>query len=107
MLLLKNKFESNIMKLKLEKISSKISMKITQEKLTYFYLHDNGFTHNEIEYIKKQSKKEGIKFCVKTFTGVNLQEEKNEIREQLENKKYKKVKEIFNNFIECYSKNSY
>jgi len=68
------------MKLKIKTLLPSRSMKITEEKLTYFYLADNGFSDNEIEYIKKKTCKEGIKFCIKTFAGVDLEEEKIELR---------------------------
>lgn len=93
------------MKLTLEPLLPSRSMKITEEKLTYFYLANNGFSDNEIEYIKKKSCKEGIKFCVKTFTGVDLEEEKIELRKHLKTKKFNELKDIVTNFFDEYSKN--
>jgi hypothetical protein len=94
-----------IMKLTLEPLLPLRSMKITEEKITYYFLHDNGFTDNEIEYIKKKSHKEGVKFCVKTFSTGDLEEEKIELRKHLESKKFNKIKDIVNNFFDDYSKN--
>ena len=81
------------------------SMKITEEKITYYFLLNKGFTHNEIEYIKKKSHKEGVKYCIKTFSKVDFEEEKIELREHLESKKFNKLKDILNNFIDEYPKN--
>jgi hypothetical protein len=90
------------MKLTLEPLLSSISMKITEEKITYYFLHSNGFTDNEIEYIKKESHKEGVKFCVKTFSTGDLEEEKIELRKHLQINKFN---EILHNYIVEYPTN--
>lgn len=93
------------MKLTLEPLLPTKSMKITEEKITYYFLLDKGFTDNEIEFIKKKSLKEGVKFCIKTFAKDDLEEEKIELRKHLESKKFNKLKDILNNFIDEYPKN--
>ena len=101
-MLLKKKFESNIMKLTLEPSRS---MKITEEKITYYFLLDKGFTDNEIEYIKNKSLKEGVKYCVKTFAKANFEKVKIKLRKHLECKKFDELKNLLVNFIDEYPKN--
>ena len=85
------------MKLKLEPIESPESMKITPEKECFFYLLNAGFTEKEIRYIKKNSEKEGVKFCIKTFSHEDLNEVKIELREYLrKNGMIKYVEKIYN-----------
>lgn len=93
------------MKLTLEPLLPSRSMKITEEKITYYFLLDKGFTDNEIEFIKKKSLKEGVKFCVKTFAKDDLEEEKIELRKHLECKKIDKLKNLLVNIIDEYPKN--
>ena len=88
------------MKLTLEPLLSEEIMKITPEKEAYFYLYDKGFTENEIEYIKNCNEKEGIPFCVKTFTPDNLEEVKKELREEM---KKNTMKKYIHKFIDKYS----
>ena len=88
------------MNLKLEPLLSTELMKITPEKEAYFYLYDKGFTENEINYIKKCNEKEGITFCVKTFSPDNLEEDKHELREEM---KKNTMKKYIHKFINKYS----
>ena len=80
-------------------------MKITEEKKTFFYLLDNGFTEKEIDFIKKSGEKEGIKFCVKTFIGEDLEEVKQDLREYLEKQRLKQVISSVKNLFNQYPKN--
>tara|TARA_A100001015_G_scaffold312658_1_gene418267 strand:- start:894 stop:1205 length:312 start_codon:yes stop_codon:yes gene_type:complete len=93
------------MKLTLKPLLSSRSMKITEEKITYFFLLNQGFTHNEIEYIKNQTQKESVKFCIKTFSCFDLEREKIKIRKHLQIKKFNKIKDIINDLVDNYPKN--
>ena len=96
---------------KLEPIKPLKNMKITEEKKTFFYLLDNGFTEKEIDFIKRRGEKEGIKFCVKTFLTDDMEEVKQDLREYLEKQRLKKVissvKYIFNQYPKNLSMTSY
>ena len=88
------------MNLTLEPLLSEENMKITPEKEAYFYLYSNGFTENEIEYIKNCNEKEGVKFCVKTFIPEDLEEDKQELRKEM---KKNTMKKYIHKFIDKYS----
>lgn len=89
---------------KLEPIK-KDNMKITEDRLIFYYLFDRGFTEKEIDFIKKRCEKEGVKYCLKTFRGEDLQEVKRELREYFEKQKLKKVLSAVRTMFVQYPKN--
>lgn len=96
------------MKLKLEPIESPESMKITPEKECSFYLLDAGFTEKEIGYIKKNTEKEGVTFCIRTFSHEDFNEVKIELREHLrKNGIIKCVEKFYNIYSKKISEYNY
>tara|TARA_A100001015_G_scaffold294516_1_gene372387 strand:- start:203 stop:499 length:297 start_codon:yes stop_codon:yes gene_type:complete len=85
--------------MKLEPIEFPESMKITPEKECFFYLLNAGFTEKEVRYIKNNSEKEGVKFCIKTFSQEDLNEVKIELREYLRKNDIIKYEEKFYIYI--------
>ena len=59
----------------------------------------------EIYFIKKRCEKEGVKYCLKTFRGEDLEEVKNDLREYFEKQKLKKVISAFKHMFSQYPKN--
>ena len=55
-----------------------------------------GFEENDILFLKEIYKKEGIKFCIKTFNSFNLLELKDNLNEKKDNKNiFKKIGKYF------------
>ena len=81
------------------------TMKITEDRLTFYFLFDRGFTEKEIDFIKKRCEKEGVKYCLKTFRGEDLEEVKNDLREYFEKQKLKKVISAVKHMFSQYPKN--
>ena len=81
-----------------------LDMKITDERLAFFHLFDNGFTEHEIDFIKKRTDKEGIAFCVKTFCKDDLEEMKTELREYMKNQAFRKIKNMTKGLFKYSSK---
>ena len=63
------------------------------EEETYNYLIYQGFEKDDILFLKEVYKKEGIKFCIKTFNSFSLLELKDNLNEK--KKKTKDNKNIF------------
>jgi len=66
-------------------------------KETYTMLYENGFEHDDIDFIVRLYKKEGIKFCKKSFYSKNYVKMKKEleiVRKEQDNETRKKD-EIF------------
>ena len=61
------------------------------EEETYNYLIYQGFEKDDILFLKEVYKKEGIKFCIKTFNSFSLLE----LKDNLNEKKAKDNKNIF------------
>ena len=61
------------------------------EEVTYNYLIYQGFEENDILFLKEIYKKEGIKFCIKTFNSFSLLE----LKDNLNEKKAKEKENIF------------
>tara|TARA_B100000035_G_C20774064_1_gene453917 strand:+ start:169 stop:429 length:261 start_codon:yes stop_codon:yes gene_type:complete len=80
-------------------------MKITEDRLTFYFLFDRGFTEKEIDFIKKRCEKEGVKYCLKTFRGEDLEEVKDDLREYFEKQKLKKVISAVKHMFSQYPKN--
>ena len=70
------------------------------EEVTYNYLIYQGFEENDILFLKEIYKKEGIKFCIKTFNSFSLLE----LKDNLNEKKARENKNIFKKIIEKYFK---
>ena len=70
------------------------------EEKTYNYLIYQGFEEDDILFLKSIYKKEGIKFCIKTFNSFSLLE----LKDNLNKKKAKENKNIFKKIIEKYFK---
>jgi len=69
------------------------------EEETYNYLIYQGFEKNDILFLKEIYKKEGVKFCIKTFNSFSLLELKDNLNEKKakENKNIlKKIGKYFN-----------
>ena len=64
---------------------------VDDEEETYNYLIYQGFEKNDILFLKEVYKKEGIKFCIKTFNSFSLLE----LKDNLNEKKAKDNKNIF------------
>ena len=65
---------------------------------TYNYLIYQGFEENDILFLKEIYKKEGIKFCIKTFNSFSLLE----LKDNLNEKKATENKNIFKKIIKKY-----
>jgi hypothetical protein len=64
---------------------------VDDEEETYNYLIYQGFEKDDILFLKEVYKKEGIKFCIKTFNSFSLLE----LKDNLNEKKAKDNKNIF------------
>ena len=70
------------------------------EEETYNYLIYQGFEKNDILFLKEIYKKEGIKFCIKTFNSFSLLELKDNLNEKKAKEKdnkniFKKIGKYF------------
>ena len=80
-----NKFINNYM------VEKNYDIVDDNEEETYNYLIYQGFEKNDILFLKEVYKKEGIKFCIKTFNSFSLLE----LKDNLNEKKEKENKNIF------------
>ena len=67
---------------------------------TYNYLIYQGFEENDILFLKEIYKKEGIKFCIKTFNSFSLLELKDNLNEK-KSKKNKNIFKIIGKYFNC------
>ena len=82
-----NKFINNYM------VEKNYDIVDDNEEETYNYLIYQGFEKDDILFLKEIYKKEGIKFCIKTFNSFSLLELKDNLNEKKE--KTKENKNIF------------
>ena len=80
-----NKFINNYM------VEKNYDIVDDNEEETYNYLIYQGFEKDDILFLKEIYKKEGIKFCIKTFNSFSLLE----LKDNLNEKKEKENKNIF------------
>ena len=80
-----NKFINNYM------VEKNYDIVDDNEEETYNYLIYQGFEKDDILFLKEVYKKEGIKFCIKTFNSFSLLE----LKDNLNEKKEKENKNIF------------
>ena len=80
-----NKFINNYM------VEKNYDIVDDNEEETYNYLIYQGFEKDDILFLKEVYKKEGIKFCIKTFNSFSLLE----LKDNLNEKKAKDNKNIF------------
>ena len=80
-----NKFINNYM------VEKNYDIVDDNEEETYNYLIYQGFEKDDILFLKEVYKKEGIKFCIKTFNSFSLLELKDNLNEE----KAKDNKNIF------------
>ena len=67
---------------------------------TYNYLIYQGFEENDILFLKEIYKKEGIKFCIKTFNSFSLLELKDNLNEK-KAKENKNIIKIIGKYFKC------
>ena len=68
---------------------------------TYNYLIYQGFEKNDILFLKEIYKKEGIKFCIKTFNSFSLLELKDNLNEKKATENNNFFKKIIKKYFQC------
>ena len=68
---------------------------------TYNYLIYQGFEENDILFLKEIYKKEGIKFCIKTFNSFSLLELKDNLNEKKATENKNILKKIIEKYFKC------
>lgn len=70
-------------------------MKEHQE--TCDWLKSKSFNDKDIFHIKKLYEKEGVKFCIKTFNAISIEEMKEDLKKYKNKSSFRKCKKVFVN----------
>ena len=67
-----------------------------EDEEAYNFLINEGFDNEDLEIIKDHYDKEGVKFCIKTFNAISIEEMKDDLK-KYKKKHFRKCKKVFVN----------
>ena len=68
-----------------------------EEEEAYNFLINAGFDNEDLKIIKDHYDKEGVKFCIKTFNAISIEEMKDDLKNYKNKSAFKKCKKVFVN----------
>ena len=69
----------------------------TEEEEAYIFLINEGFDNDDLKIIKDHYDKEGVKFSIKTFNAISIEEMKDDLKKYRNKNPFKKCKKVFVN----------
>ena len=68
-----------------------------EEEEAYIFLINEGFDNEDLKIIKNHYDKEGVKFCIKTFNAISIEEMKEDLKKYKNKSSFRKCKKVFVN----------
>jgi len=69
----------------------------TEEEEACNFLINEGFDKEDLKIIKDNYDKEGVKFCIKTYNAISIEEMKDDLKKYKKKSPFKKCKKVFIN----------